>query len=94
MQLETHIVMKIFVKAKVGARHEKVTPIDNTHFEISVRARPVEGQANEAIIKLLAELFNISSSKIQLTFGHKSRDKIFEITRQGCPLPKGHPCQN
>lgn len=73
--------MKIFVKAKVGARHEKVAPIDNTHFEISVRARPIDGQANQAIIKLLVELFKISLSKIQLISGHKSRNKVFEIGR-------------
>lgn len=73
--------MKIFVKAKVGARYEKVAQIDNTHFETSVRARPIDGQANEAIVGLLAEFFKTPPSNIQLISGHKSRNKVFEIGR-------------
>lgn len=71
--------MKIFVKAKPRAKKEKVEKIDNTHFLIYTKAIPEKGKANEAIINLLANYFNISKSRIKIIFGQSSKQKIIEI---------------
>jgi uncharacterized protein len=42
-----------------------------------VQAPPIEGRANEALIKFLAELFNISKSSVELISGELSRSKVF-----------------
>lgn len=44
-----------------------------------VTAPPVEGAANEAVIKLLAEHFDVAKSRIKLLSGAKSRIKRFEL---------------
>jgi len=44
-----------------------------------VKERPVEGRANEAIIKLLAGHFRISRSQVKLISGAVSKRKVFEI---------------
>ena len=51
--------MKIFVTAKPNAREDKVEKIDDTHFVVWTTELPVKGQANFAIIKLLAEYFGV-----------------------------------
>lgn len=78
--------MRIFVKAKPGAKVEEVKKIDPPagqegaiHFSVSVKEPPVQGRANAAIIKALAAHFNIAPSRVRIVFGHTSRDKIVEI---------------
>jgi len=46
---------------------------------VSVQEPPANGLANKAIIKALADYFKISSSRVRLTKGFSSRNKIFEI---------------
>jgi len=71
--------MKIFVKAKPGAREEKIEKIDETNFVVHVKERPVEGRANFAIVQVLAKYFKVSNYEIKLVSGASSRQKIFDI---------------
>ena len=83
--------MKIFVKAKAGAKEDKVIPpplrlslqpgaeASKEWYIVSTRERPVEGRANEAITKLLAEYFEVPRSQIRLISGASSKKKTFEI---------------
>jgi len=71
--------MKIFVKAKPNAREEKVVKVDETNFVVSVKEPPVQGRANMAIAKALAQYFKVSFSQISLVSGFSSKQKVFEI---------------
>ncbi|MEK7641318.1 MAG: DUF167 domain-containing protein [Patescibacteria group bacterium] len=71
--------MKISVHAKPGAREEKVEKISDTEFNVSVKEPPIEGRANQAIIKALAEYFHVSSSRVNIVLGRTLRNKIIEI---------------
>jgi len=78
--------MKIFVKAKTGAKENKVTPPPlrlipeaEEWYTVSVKERPVEGRANEAITKLLAKHFRVLRAQVRLISGATSKRKIFEI---------------
>ena len=71
--------MRIFVKAKPRSREERVARVDDTHFIVAVKERPIEGKANEAITEALADYFNVAKSKVTLVSGHASREKLFEI---------------
>lgn len=44
-----------------------------------VRARPVEGEANEALVKLIARTLGVSKSAVAIQRGGQSRTKILEI---------------
>jgi uncharacterized protein (TIGR00251 family) len=48
-------------------------------IKVRLTAPPVEGKANRALIQFLAEVFDISSSKIELTAGRRSRDKVVSV---------------
>jgi uncharacterized protein (TIGR00251 family) len=68
--------MKIYVIAKAGAKQNKVEKLDEDHFRVAVKAPPEDGQANEAILKLMAEYYNRPQFDFQLLSGHRSKNKI------------------
>ena len=71
--------MKLFVTAKPMAREEKVEKIDATHFTVAVKEPPVEGRANRAVIKTLADFLGIAPSRLKIVSGYSSRSKILEV---------------
>ena len=48
-------------------------------LKVYLTAPAVEGKANKALIKFLAEHFNVKKSKISIVRGGKNREKIVEI---------------
>lgn len=54
--------------------------VNCNEITIGVKSKPVDGQANKEIIKKLAKHFGVSSANITIRSGHKSRDKIIEIS--------------
>lgn len=71
--------MKISVTAKPRSNEELVTKIDDTHFEVAVKEPPVQGRANAAIIKALADYFDLPPYKVSIVMGHTSRQKVVEV---------------
>jgi len=71
--------MTIFVKAKPSAREESIEKTDDSHFVVSVKEPPVKGLANKAIVRALADYFNVPLSGVIITSGFASRNKIIEI---------------
>ncbi len=72
--------MKIFVKAKPNSKNEGVEQVEENHFIISVKEPPIKGLANAAIIKKIAEHFNVGPSRVRLVSGFSSKEKTFEIS--------------
>ena len=78
--------MKIFVQAKPWARVEKVEKINplanrpnEQHFMVAVKEPPLQGKANQAIARALANYFHIPRSRVTLATGFTSKNKTFEI---------------
>lgn len=71
--------MKIIIKAKPGAREDKIEKVDEANYTVYVQAPPIDGKANAAIIKLLAAHFDVSQSLIEIISGHMARVKVVEI---------------
>ncbi len=71
--------MKITVKAKPGARAEKIEKIDEENFIVAVTEPPVQGRANAAIAKVLANYFQVPAARVRLVSGFTSRQKLFEV---------------
>lgn len=72
--------MRIFVKAKPGAKKSSVEKVDGSHFIVSTPARPQQGKANQAVAKLLAGYFDIAPSRVRIVSGGSSKLKVFEIS--------------
>ncbi len=71
--------MRIFVIAKTGAKGEKVEAVDATHFVVTVKAQPVEGKANDAIVKALAKHLGVARSLLSLRSGATGKNKVFDL---------------
>lgn len=71
--------MRLTIVAKPKKKQEKVIQISPTSYSVSVKEPPVEGRANEAIIKSLAKYFSVSPSQINLVSGHTGKIKIVEV---------------
>ena len=70
---------KIKPNSKKGNLIQKSQDESGEFFEIFIREPAIEGKANLAVIKLLAEEFGVSKSRVSLKTGIKSGFKIFEI---------------
>ena len=72
--------MKIQVKVKAGARENRVSfDKENSLYTVSTKVQPIEGKANEAVVKLLSEHLKVAKSEIKLKTGARSKIKIFEL---------------
>lgn len=49
-----------------------------------VKALPQEGQANQAIIEMLAKFIRVPQQSIKIIKGHKSRHKTIKISSDEC----------
>ena len=71
--------MNIFVKVKIGRKEEKVERVDENHFLVLVKERPMKGLANEAVVRVLADYFKVGVSRVNIVSGFKSRQKVIKI---------------
>lgn len=83
--------MRIRVKARTRASKEAVEQLtspltdlfgtipDMPTYRVSVKEAPVDGRANDAIIRALAKHFDTAPSLIALVSGHTAKQKVFEI---------------
>ncbi len=62
-----------------GAKIDSVVGEHAGAIKIKLRAQAVEGKANAALIRFLAEQLKLSRHAIVLESGHKSRDKLIRI---------------
>jgi uncharacterized protein (TIGR00251 family) len=69
----------IGVRLKPAAFREKIISIGADECCIAVTAAPVDGKANEAMVKLLSRLLDVPKSSIFIRRGVTSRSKLVEI---------------
>ena len=53
--------------------------VENGAVKVWVNAPPVDGEANEAVVKLISKALKIAKSKIEIVRGHSSREKTLRI---------------
>ena len=56
-----------------------VTGYTDGVFNIRIMARPEKGKANESLIKYLSDLLGIAKSRISISKGNTSRNKVVVI---------------
>ncbi len=61
----------------------QIVLMENGGYKVKLTAPPVDGAANEALIRLLADTLSLAKSRIEIVSGHTSRDKIVRISGIG-----------
>ena len=83
--------MILRVKATPNASKNEVLgwidePLVGKVLRVRITAPPIEGKANKALAKFIAESLSLSKSAVKLSKGQQSRIKSFEIP-DGSELP-------
>ncbi len=68
------------VKVVPGSSRQRLAGEYAGGIKLNVRPPPEAGAANEAVIKLLADLLEIPTANIRITRGHASQRKEVHIT--------------
>ena len=68
---------KLFLSVYIQPRssRNRVAGLHGEAVKLCITAPPVEGKANQAVIKYLAGLFNIPKSALEIKSGQQSRSK-------------------
>ena len=61
------------------ARQNKIEIDANGTYRVHITAAPVDGAANVAVVRALAEYFHVPKSQIKIIRGETSRNKIVEL---------------
>jgi uncharacterized protein (TIGR00251 family) len=62
-----------------ASRNEIVEILSDQTVKIRLKAPPVEGKANEELVKFLSKILDIPKSKIEIVGGKTGRDKLVSI---------------
>ena len=68
------------VHAQPGAKQNAITGIHAGRLKVSVTQAPEQGKANQALIRVLADLLGLKRAQIQLLSGATSGQKRFHVS--------------
>jgi len=71
--------VKLTVKISPNAKKSEIIGFDNSILKIKIQAPPIDGKANEELVRFLSKEWNISKSKIQILKGESSKIKVLEV---------------
>jgi hypothetical protein len=69
----------VSVRVVPRSSKEGVAGFEEGVLRIRLNAPPVEGKANEALVRFLAKALGVPKSRISLVAGEKGRNKIVRI---------------
>jgi len=70
--------MKLSIKLHPNSSQEKIQEIEKEKsYEIWIKEKPIDGKANEELVKLLKKHFK---KEVKLISGFNSRRKIIEVS--------------
>ncbi|MDR0968591.1 MAG: DUF167 domain-containing protein [Holosporaceae bacterium] len=71
----------VYLKIKVAAKSSRnaIVGVAGDRIKVAVRAAPQNGEANEAVVEVLAEFFEVKKSRCVITTGHTSSLKTVFI---------------
>jgi uncharacterized protein len=72
-------VARIAVRVQPRARHDEIVAVREGVLVVRVTAPALEGRANRAVCKLLAERLGTPRTSVTVLRGEHHRDKVLEI---------------
>ena len=67
------------LKVKPGARVDELTELADGTWQARVKAPPVDGKANAAVVALVARHFGVPKASVQIKSGASARLKLVTI---------------
>jgi hypothetical protein len=67
------------VRIQPRASKNGIVVMEDGGLKIRLTAPPVDGAANEALVKFLADTFSVPKARVEILSGHTSRSKIVRV---------------
>lgn len=71
--------MIMSLKVIPNSRRADIEKLSESSYRIKVDAPATEGKANERLMEMLSECFNVPKSSIKIIKGHRNKNKLVEI---------------
>lgn len=71
--------MRVVVRVKPGSFKGPLVESDEEGLVVFVREKAIDGAANDGVIKILADHFDVPKSRVRVVRGHTARIKQIEI---------------
>ena len=69
----------IKIRVQPKSSRNQVDGFQDGALRVRVTAAPTEGQANAAVIAILAKTLGVSKSRLEIIRGYSSRDKVVSV---------------
>jgi uncharacterized protein len=77
---------RLRLRVSPGAGRAAIVGRYGEAWKVRVTAAPEDGRANDAVLRLLADVLAVPRGALTLISGHSARDKIVELTGIGPAL--------
>jgi uncharacterized protein (TIGR00251 family) len=75
--------LRLALQIMPNAKTSEVVGIFDDVLKIRLHAQPIEGQANAALIRFIAQKLGVPKSTVHITHGHTNKRKILEVSARG-----------
>ena len=72
--------VRIAVRLQPKAARDRVLGPHGDALKIAVTAPPVEGRANDHLVRFLAKRLGVAKGAVRIVLGELARDKVVEVT--------------
>lgn len=72
-------VITLTLHVQPGAKRSEITGLHGDALKLKLAAPPIEGRANEALLKYIGGLFDVPLRQVELKQGGQSRHKVVAV---------------
>ena len=73
-------VITLTLHVQPGAKRSEIAGLHGDALKIRLAAPPIDGRANDALLKFVADLFGVPLRQVELKQGAQSRHKVVAIS--------------
>ncbi|MCG8489172.1 MAG: DUF167 family protein [Chromatiales bacterium] len=84
---QNDLILRLRIQPK-ASKEQFIGPYGDNQYKVSISAPPVDGKANDRLLKFIAKAFDLPRSRIELLSGANSRSKCLKLKSPG-RLPIG-----
>ena len=73
-------ILSLTLHVQPGAKRTEISGLHGEALKIRLAAPPIEGRANEALLRFIADTFGVPLRQVELKQGGQSRHKVLLVT--------------